>query len=42
MRTKNFTSNLNWVWVLVLAAFFTACNQMEGFEPDSANLEAGE
>ena len=42
MRTQNFARGLNWVWVLALAAFFTACNQMEGLEPDNANLEASE
>ncbi|WP_304516696.1 hypothetical protein [Cecembia rubra] len=39
MRTQNFARNLNWVWVLVLAAFFTACSQMDGIEPDSKSLE---
>ena len=39
MRTLNFARGLNWVWVLALAAFFTACNQMDGLEPDSKTLE---
>lgn len=39
MRTQNLARNLNWVWVLALAAFFTACNQMEGLEPDSTKLD---
>ncbi|EKB48184.1 hypothetical protein B879_03220 [Cecembia lonarensis LW9] len=40
MRTLNFARGLNWVWVLALAAFFfTACNQMDGLEPDGKTLE---
>ncbi|RZS94745.1 immunoglobulin domain-containing protein [Cecembia calidifontis] len=40
MRTQNFARNLNWVWAFALAAFFfTACNQMDGLEPDSTKLD---